>query len=285
MEHRVLAIMGSPASGKTMAAIKLAQALAFRKKNVVVVFCHPFTPTIPTVVSAGVTHDTSLGALFTAPSLTQKQILDACVPVKENGYISLLGYREREHLMHFPKITKDKVLECFVSLRYLADYIILDCSTAFEADQASLVAMDVADQVLFFTTSNLKGLAYYESHAAILQDNRFWPEKKVVIGNQKVGQDWEVLSGVFGGTDYVLPYTTELERQENELQLFCPLLGAESGTYQAEINRMVRELFLLETGIEPEGKAKMQPVRSAVQEKKRQGKNPFSLSFRRKGEF
>lgn len=287
MEHKILAVMGSPGSGKTTTAIKLAQALAFRKKNVVIVFCDPFTPVIPAVVPADTVHDTSLGSLFTAPALTQKQILDACVPIRENGYISLLGYREKENLMHYPKITKDKVLECLVSLRYLADYIIIDTTTTFEADPASLVAMEAADQVLFLTTANLKGLSYYESHSSMLADSRFWPEKKMIIGNQKVGQDWEVFAGMYGGTDYVLPHTTELERQENELMLFHPLIESESSSYQSEINHMIQELFSLEDdGFKEKGtKQREQTAQRLKKQVKTKAWKGFKLPQRRKGEF
>lgn len=94
MEHgKMLAIMGSPGSGKTTVAVKLAQGLAARKKNVIVVLCEPFTPVIPTLVPAGTAHDVSLGHLLTAPGITQEDILKACVSAGRNGYISLLGYR------------------------------------------------------------------------------------------------------------------------------------------------------------------------------------------------
>ena len=38
-------------------------------------------------------------------------------------------------------------MELFVSLRYLADYIILDCAAVFEADPASFVGIEIADRV------------------------------------------------------------------------------------------------------------------------------------------
>ncbi len=62
MEYgKMLAILGSPGSGKTTAAVKLACALAAQKKNVIVVHCDPFTPVIPMLLPAGTVHDTSLG--------------------------------------------------------------------------------------------------------------------------------------------------------------------------------------------------------------------------------
>ena len=86
-QEKMLAIMGNSGSGKTTVSIKLACALATKKKNVIVVFCDPFTPVIPALLPPSVIHDISLGALLTEPGLTQTNILNACVPSPSNEYI------------------------------------------------------------------------------------------------------------------------------------------------------------------------------------------------------
>lgn len=246
--NKILAVMGSPGSGKTTTAVKLAVALARQKKNVIVVFCDPFTPVMPVLLSPAVIHDTSFGELLTAPGLTQTHILKACVPVPDNNYISLLGYKSGESLMQFPKITRDKAVELFVSLRYLADYIILDCAAVFEADPASFVGIEIADQVLRLGTANLKGISYYQTHSPMLADSRFDKGRfQTVIGCLKAGQDWEAVAGQYGGVSHVLPYVAELEQQENERMLFQPLKALESAPYCAEISRIADYLFGLQT--------------------------------------
>ena len=192
MEYgKMLAILGSPGSGKTTAAVKLACALAAQKKNVIVVHCDPFTPVIPMLLPAGTVHDTSLGTLLTAPGVTQESILKACIPAGKNGYLGLLGYRAGESLMHYPKVTHDKAVELFVSLRHLADYVLIDCATIFEADPASLVAAEVADGVLKIGTADLKGVSYFQSHTPMLADSRYQHgRQRMAVGNLKVGQDW-----------------------------------------------------------------------------------------------
>ena len=66
-QDKMLAVIGSPGSGKTTTAVKLARTLAARKKNVILVLCDPFIPVIPALLPAGTVHDTSLGFLLTAP--------------------------------------------------------------------------------------------------------------------------------------------------------------------------------------------------------------------------
>lgn len=243
-QDKILTIMGSPGSGKTTTAVKLARTLAARRKNVILVLCDPFTPVIPSLLPAGTVHDTSLGFLLTAPGLTQTDILNACVPSSGSEYISLLGYRAGESLMNYPKVTRDKALELFVSLRYLADYVIIDCATVFEADPASFVAIETADRVMRMGTANLKGISWFQTHLPMLEDSRYRSGSHLtVIGNLKVGQDWESVSGQYGGVDFMLPYTAELEQQDQEMALFEPLFSQESTVYQTEINRILLDVF------------------------------------------
>lgn len=287
-KDNVLAVMGSPGSGKTTTAIKLAKALAGQRKNVIVVFCDPFTPTIPAILPADTLHDTSLGSLLTAPTLSQTDILNAGVSVKESEYISLLGYRSGESLMNYPKITKDKAVEFFVMLRYLADYIIIDCATVFEADITSIVAIEVADKVLKLGTANLKGISYYQTHNTMLFDSRYRKEShQTALGNLKVGQDFEAVSGQYGGVDYILPYTVELERQDNELALFQPMVEPESCGYENAIGKLLTGLFDLQTAKAVKGKSvAAQSVAPATAEKKSKGLPSFKLPFgKSKGEF
>lgn len=289
---KILAVMGSPGSGKTTTAVKLAAALAKQKKNVIVVFCDPFTPVLPVLLSPDAIHDASLGELLTAPGLTQANILNACVPVPDSDYISLLGYKSGESLMQYPKITRDKAVELFVSLRYLADYIILDCAAVFEADPASFVGIEIADRVLRLGTANLKGISYYQTHNPMLEDSRFDKGRfQNVIGCLKVGQDWEAVSGQYGGVAHVLPYVAELEQQDNERTLFQPLKAQESFPYQAEISRMVDHLFGLQTAAAFHGKGMKKgkapvPTAKAQETKPVKAKGRLKLPFAKKrGEF
>lgn len=293
-QEKMLTIMGSPGSGKTTTAVKLARTLAARRKNVILVLCDPFTPVIPTLLPDGAVHDTSLGALLTAPGLTQASILSACVPVPCSEYISLLGYKTGESLMNYPKVTRDKALELFVSLRYLADYVIMDCATVFEADPASFVAIEAADRVLKMGTANLKGISWFQTHSPMLADSRYRGDRHLMaIGNLKVGQDWEVVSGQYGGVDYMLPYTAELEQQDNEMALFEPMFSQEGSAYQSEVNRILLDVFDFQVAQVRQTGRRMAEVKRAVPGRqeaapmlKNRGKGSFKVPFaRNQGEF
>ena len=63
----MLAIAGSPGSGKTSLAVKLAAEIAGKRKNVVLVCSDPFVPSIPFLLPMDTEQEVSLGALLTAP--------------------------------------------------------------------------------------------------------------------------------------------------------------------------------------------------------------------------
>jgi len=283
---KILAVMGSGGSGKTTLCIKLAMELAKKHKNVIVVFCDPFTPVIPFVLPADTVHDTSLGALLTMPTLMQKHILDACVTAKESEYISFLGYRSGESLMNYPKITREKAVDFYVLLRHLADYVIIDSATVFEADVASIVGLEMADRVLRLGTSNLRGISYFQSHGILLSDSKFRPENHIsAIGNLKTGQEWEAVAQQYGGVRYLLPYVPEIEQQYDEAALPEPLLSKESVLYAAEIRKILSDVFSVHFELE-----KQKSREKAVPVKKEAGKERtkpvFKLPFtKHKGEF
>jgi len=282
---KVLAVMGSPGSGKTTVSIKLALELARSGKNVIVVFCDPFSPVIPYVMPADTDADTSLGALLTAPGLTQTNILDACVPISQNEYISLLGYKSGESLMAYPKITKDKTVDFFVMLRHLADYVIIDCSAVFEADPVSIVGIETADTVLRLGTANLKGISYYQSHIPMLADSSFRAQDHLkTISICKPGQEWEAVSQQYGGVKYRLQFISELEKQFDEISLFETLSSKESAAYTAEIQKILGGVFGFKGAVSKPG------LKTALGEAsgkpKEKGKLRLKLPFGKpKGEF
>ena len=86
MANQMIAVWGSPSSGKTVTSIKLANELTKRKKNVILVLCGATTPAMPTVLKTKDTPDGSLGAVLSAPALTQELVLKNCVPFGKNPY-------------------------------------------------------------------------------------------------------------------------------------------------------------------------------------------------------
>ncbi len=239
----MLAIAGSPGSGKTALAVKLAAEIAGKRKNVILVCSDPFVPSVPFLLPMDTEQEVSLGALLTAPVLTQEKILRACVPVPDNEYASLLGYKLGENLMSYPKVTRERAVEFLICLRHLADYVILDCTSVFEADVFSILAMEMADRVLRMGTSNLRGISYYRSHADMLEGRAGTGKYLGAIGNYRTGQEWEAAVGQYGGAAFIFPYVAELEKQYDEARLWDAMTSKEAVPFQAEVKKLLAEAF------------------------------------------
>lgn len=239
----MLAIAGSPGSGKTSLGVKLAAEIAGKRKNVVLVCSDPFVPSIPFLLPMDTEQEVSLGALLTAPALTQEKILQACVPVPDREYLSLLGYKMGENLMSYPKVTRERAVEFLVCLRHLADYVILDCTSVFEADVFSILAMEMADRVLRLGTADLRGISYYRSHAGMLEGRADTGKYLGAIGNYKAGQEWEAAAGQYGGAAFVFPHVAELEKQYDGACLWDAMTSREAVPFRAEVKKLLAEVF------------------------------------------
>ncbi|MCI8392235.1 MAG: hypothetical protein HFI35_16550 [Roseburia sp.] len=278
MEYgNMLAITGSPGSGKTTVGVRLAAELAKCRKNVIVVCADPFVPSVPFLLPVNAEHQISLGELLTAPAVSQNRILRACVPVSSNEYVSLLGYRMGENLMSYPKITRDRVVEFLVCLRHLADYVILDCTSVIEADIFSILSMEVADRILQIGTSNLRGISHYQSHVGLLQEHVRGKLLRA-IGNFRIGQEWEAVAGQYGGVSFVFPYVTELERRYDEASLLEPLTSKDAAPFIHEVKKLMTEVF----GV-GDMKRKKSEEEKGISKKKLVVRSP--IAWKSRGEF
>lgn len=277
-QTQILAVMGSPSSGKTITSMKIANALAKHKKNVIVVTLDPCCPVIPYLLENKSEQEVSLGELFTQMQVSQNDILKACVEVPNNQYITLLGFKLGESFSSYPKIVANKVIDVFANLRQLADFVIIDCSTVIEADVATIVGLQVADKILKLGTANLKGISYFHTTNRLIADSKFRKEKQIsAIGNYRMGQEWEAVAQQYGGVSYLVPYCEELESQFEEQRLFDNLTKETSTPYKLELLKLVGDIFMIDT--KKEQRIKNQNITT---KERKPFRNPFAKS---KGEF
>ena len=73
--NQVLAVWGSPASGKTTMAVKLARYIASQKKNVILLLADMTAPPLPYICPASdIEEENSLGAILGAAHVTENLI-------------------------------------------------------------------------------------------------------------------------------------------------------------------------------------------------------------------
>lgn len=266
MEQNVfLAVMGSPASGKTITSIKIALELAKQKKNVIIVSLDTVCQTIPIVSS--MTHEISLGTLLTKMELTQSDILSACVPVNE--YVSVLGYKLGDNASLYPKILPDKVKTFFVNLSHIADYVIIDCMSNILADVSTIIALEMADIVLKLATADLKSISYFYTVDKMLVDKKFNQSRTVfAINNVHSFQDAGKIMQQLEREAHILPGNSELAIQCIEQGLFEDLSSKSSRQYSNMIIDVVKDIYSDEILLSSKKESKAQKSQFAFKKNK-----------------
>lgn len=102
--NQVLAIWGSPDSGKTTLSVKITKGLEAIKRSVAIVTCDEETPMLPVLTPAGKQNHPSLGELLSQSRISQTDILKYSAPYGDE--ISLIGYRLEENETTYPIVAK-----------------------------------------------------------------------------------------------------------------------------------------------------------------------------------
>lgn len=241
---KILAVWGSPASGKTLTSVKLANMISQKKKDVVLVFCDPFVPVLPVILPYLEVGEKSLGSVLSSAEITQNKIFSNCLTLKKNRYLTLLGYRKGENVFAYPEYTKSNAVDILIQLRHIADYVIVDCTSHISADILSTVALEIADAVLRLGSCDLKGVSYFSSQLPCLFERRFNPDRHIkILSNFKDNQPKTEIKECYGGTSFELPYIAELEEQCNTGRLLEMLKSKEGKKYEDVLKTVAKEVF------------------------------------------
>jgi Mrp family chromosome partitioning ATPase len=110
----VLAVWGSPGSGKSTVAVKLAKYLADKKKNVVLVLCDMTAPMLPCICPpSDLDYDRiskrpygSLGSILSATHVTESLVKYNMITHKSMSYLTLIGMLKGENEYTYASYTK-----------------------------------------------------------------------------------------------------------------------------------------------------------------------------------
>lgn len=124
----VLAVWGSPSSGKTTVSVKLADYLARKKKNVLLIFADMTTPPLPCICAAGdLEGEKSLGSILAATHVTENLIKKNCMFYRKNDYLSMVGMLKGENVFTYPPYDQTQAAELIEQAREVVPFVIIDC--------------------------------------------------------------------------------------------------------------------------------------------------------------
>ena len=126
-DNQMLAVWGSPGSGKTTTAVKLAMRLAMQKRDVALLLCDMNTPMLPCICPpADLEEEHSLGSILAASHVSESLVRHNCIFHKKFRHLTILGMQKGENEYTYPVYERQQAEELLNCLRSIAPYIIID---------------------------------------------------------------------------------------------------------------------------------------------------------------
>jgi len=241
----ILAVWGSPSSGKTLVSVKLAYHLAKKKKNVLLILADMTAPPLPCICPPSeLEGEKSLGSILVAAHVTGNLIKKNCIFHRKLPYLSMAGMMKGENVFTYPPYEEIQAAELFREARRLAPYVVIDCGSSIASDILSAVALMEADTVLRLVNCDLKSISYLSSQLPLLADHKWEADKQLKVANNIKEQEASShMEQVLGNVSFKLPHSRELEGQVLSGELFADLELKESRGFRKELERISREVF------------------------------------------
>ena len=210
---KLIAITGSPDSGKTVNGIKLAQEIYDLTKRRVIFICPDLTVPVMGYLFPHCRDDDlqSLGMALDHTDIYKEDVLRRIVTVKTMMDFGYLGFKAGENKYTYPRPTEDKVLQLISVLLQIAEYVIADCDSD-TTELISAVLRSDASATLRFVTPDVKSMAYFASNDNPGEQTA----TRITLLNAKdkdVFLPIEEVKAHFGDVRFVLPYCAELKKQ------------------------------------------------------------------------
>ena len=246
-DNQVLAVWGSPSSGKTIMSVKLARYIASQKKNVILVLADMSAPPLPYVCpSSDLESELSLGNILGAAHVDGNLVKQNAILHKKNEYLTMFAMLKGENAFSYAPYTETQAREFIHALRQLADYIIIDCTSNITNDVLSAVSLIESDAVLRLVSCDLKSISYLNSQLPLLLDNKFNANKQYkAASNVSSFQADDEIEQIVGGVNFKIPHSDEVYKQFLAGNLFAGLTEKDSKDFRKAVSKIANEVFVL----------------------------------------
>ncbi len=219
---KVIAVWGTPGSGKTTFAAKLASSLNMGGKgksihSAIAVFPDFTAPVVPTIFPNKKSDELfSLGSVLQKPDLTKNLIVSNTIFIKDRTNLGFLGYTAGENRFSYAEYTRDKAdafLDCITGV---SEYVVVDCSSNPEDNMLTMATLERADIAIRLLSPDLKGLSYHLSQTPIYIRFGYMKDdciQAINVTTPEYQYSAADMKGHFGKVEYIVPYSQTLKEQ------------------------------------------------------------------------
>jgi RecA/RadA recombinase len=211
----IFTIYGSPGSGKTTLAVKLASRLSqSKKKNCGVLFAgmtpSPLSYVFPSLSERDIP---SIGFNLSKENMSEDDLFSTLISPSQNSYLCFAGYSCFDTPGSYPE-TDIKRCKQFIKLfSENVDYLFIDASSDIHSSILSQAAMLTPSEKICVVSRNIKGCAWVNSCRTNVSSA---PSDETVVLSDTSGFDTE-LSLEYRNVEYkhkyVFPYSTDIYTQ------------------------------------------------------------------------
>lgn len=243
---KIIAVWGSPASGKSTFAIKLATAIYDNfESTVIVLFTDLETPMIPVIFpNDKPEYNGSVGIPLSKTDIEKEEIIKNLVTVKSRQNFGFIGYKDCENKFTYPRFGRAKAEELLARLSELADYVIVDCVSSLESNPLASTAVELADQIIRLASPDLRSISYYLSQLPLYVDSKYQSEKQIQglnTPNADVFMPIEEAKSHLKDLAFTLPYSRQVKEQAQKGTLYEKTTDKKFQSRITEIARKVVE--------------------------------------------
>lgn len=171
---KIIALWGSPNSGKTTLAVKLSTALNAKNNSAVLcLHCDYETPCLPVLFPTYKAEDLfSIGEPLSKTDFVGVDVLKTIITTKGKWTLGFMGFKDGENKYSYPAFDEIKARNLLTVLRNLSNYVIVDCTSNLD-NPLSRTALEEADIVIRTTSPDLKSISFYSSQIPLYTDPKY----------------------------------------------------------------------------------------------------------------
>lgn len=214
---KTIAVWGSPHSGKTTFATKLAQTIYERyQATVIVLYADNETPVLPVIFPNYKKEDMfSVGAVLAGTEITKEDVVRQLVTIKQKQNFGFLGFIDGENRYTYPSFDETKVRSLLAVLNSLADFVVVDCTSNLK-NPISRVAVKEADTVIRLSTPDLKSFSFFASQLPLYADPVFRTDHQIEgvnVPDADLYMPIEEAKSRLHNPRFVIPYSRAIKQQ------------------------------------------------------------------------